>query len=626
LRHFVIKSNSGNIDLLDGRASSNHKWFIIREFIQEKGGKNCINWTITPSIKKDWMQDANVGFSQIGYDSHQPKVSVIEMNNLDNPDEVSLVKVSKDGKHEIVKKGIPEIWGKYHRNKYAHFDFSDIQEEGMYYLEYRSKRTEIFPVKNNLYADQMWRPALETFIPVQMCHVAIRDQLRMWHGYCHADDAVQAPAGKEHFDHYQMDDEISSGFKAYEHIPGMNVGGWHDAGDNDLEGPSNTSTIYNLALAYETFGINSDQTMVDYNKNLVKIHEPDGKTDLLQQIEHGVLFVLANYNAYGRYCRGVISPDFEQYLQMGDISAQTDGLIYNPAMAKDEKSATETGRNDDRLVFNNVNISYEFGALNALAIASRVLKGYDDELAGECLQTALLIWDRENATAEEDSENSYRSRSLKYYQMISAVELFLCTGEDRFKEIIMTLPETVPDRRGRSSAAALWPISRVIDQIDDEDFREKFMNQLKSYSENLKSSFAASPYGVPPIHTLFGTGHRYMHVACEQYFLHTKYPDLFSSEPIYNIISYMHGNHPVSNHSLVSGIGTKSITSSYGLNRADFSYIPGGVSAGPLLVEPDFIEYQVEDPFFWVQKEYTILSSATYVLMMQAVEKIMVSD
>ena len=60
------------------------------------------------------------------------------------------------------------------------------------------------------------------------------------------------------------------------------------------------------------------------------------QADLIQQIEHGVDYVLACYRNFGHYTRGVICPDFEQYLQMGDAASQTDGLVYDPSLAQDE--------------------------------------------------------------------------------------------------------------------------------------------------------------------------------------------------------------------------------------------------------------------------------------------------
>jgi len=51
--------------------------------------------------------------------------------------------------------------------------------------------------------------------------------------------------------------------------------------------------------------------------------------------------------------------------------------------------------------------------------------------------------------------------------------------------------------------------------------------------------------------------------------------------------------------------GSHSATVAYGVNRADWSYIPGGVISGTALIRPDLPELK-EWPFFWQQNKYVI--------------------
>ena len=48
------------------------------------------------------------------------------------------------------------------------------------------------------------------------------------------DDATMAPINYNHFDGYYQQESTFTKFKSGEHVPGLNVGGWHDAGDYDL--------------------------------------------------------------------------------------------------------------------------------------------------------------------------------------------------------------------------------------------------------------------------------------------------------------------------------------------------------------------------------------------------------
>ena len=63
------------------------------------------------------------------------------------------------------------------------------------------------------------------------------------------------------------------------------MGGWHDAGDDDLRIESQADETYILASMYELFGLTYDNTTIDQGKRLVLIHQPDGEPDLLQQAE-----------------------------------------------------------------------------------------------------------------------------------------------------------------------------------------------------------------------------------------------------------------------------------------------------------------------------------------------------
>lgn len=628
LHHMKIISNSGKIDIMDGRASSNHKWFIVRELVPENGGKGCVEWTIEFRQDPEWRAKPIIGFAQIGYHTKQPKISIIEMDKRDKPTEVKLYRIDKEGNKKMIKSGLAENPVDYYSKKYAEFDFSEVDIPGLYQLEYRDQITESFMISENLYEKEFWRPSLETFIPVQMCHMEVRDRLRLWHGWCHKDDALQAPAAMEHFDVYDVMKNPPEIYEAYEHIPNMAEGGWHDAGDSDIEGSSNLMAVYNLAQACESFEWTSDQTSVDYSRHKVELHVPDGKVDIYQQIIHGVKWILGNYRSFGNLSQGVVGQNFQVYLQMGGIDSQTDGLLFDPVLDTDVRTTTHSGKNDDRIVFNEKSVPREFMAAKTLAISARVLDEINPEIAEECLSTAIGIWERESKSKYKPKENSYFSRHFESLKKEAAIELYLSTKDDKYLEYIISRPENVSSqnkagqKRYFADPEFLASMTRIIDEVKDEKYLDSYLKALHYYKNNLDRELSESPYGVPRIHTMFGTGFWYMMVAKYNYLLYEKYPEIFTPEPIYAIVTYMHGNHPVSNHSLVNGVGGKSITSAYGFNRADRSYIPGGICAGPLLILPDLVEFQIDDPFFWVQKEYTIASGTSYVFLMKAMEEL----
>ena len=95
----------------------------------------------------------------------------------------------------------------------------------------------------------------------------------------------------------------------------------------------------------------------------------------------------------------------------------------------------------------------------------------------------------------------------------------------------------------------------------------------------------------------------------------------FTREPgdaVFRAAAYLTGAHPVSDVSFVSGIGTVSKEIAYGNNRADFSFIAGGVVPGVLIVKPDFPENHEDWPFFWGENEYVIPEGAAWIELVNA--------
>lgn len=85
-------------------------------------------------------------------------------------------------------------------------------------------------------------------------------------------------------------------------------------------------------------------------------------------------------------------------------------------------------------------------------------------------------------------------------------------------------------------------------------------------------------------------------------------------------MNYLLGTHPDSDRSFVSGVGTVSKNVAYGMNRANFSFISGGVVPGVLILKPDLPENREDWPFFWGQNEYVVNMAAYFVYFALAVD------
>ncbi len=91
-------------------------------------------------------------------------------------------------------------------------------------------------------------------------------------------------------------------------------------------------TVSSFVATWEAFRPQHDQTLVDQDLRFVDIHRPDGKPDVLQQIEHGALQIAAQYRSIGRLVRGIVDGELHRYHHLGDASTQTDNLIYDPSL------------------------------------------------------------------------------------------------------------------------------------------------------------------------------------------------------------------------------------------------------------------------------------------------------
>ena len=114
----------------------------------------------------------------------------------------------------------------------------------MYVVRYGGYQTDPFQINADVYKRNVWQPTLEYFLPVQMCHMKVNDKYRVWHGWCHMDDARMAPIDSNHFDGYIQGHSTFTTFKSGETVPGLGRGAWHDAGDFDLRVESQAETVH----------------------------------------------------------------------------------------------------------------------------------------------------------------------------------------------------------------------------------------------------------------------------------------------------------------------------------------------------------------------------------------------
>lgn len=662
-----VISDTADLMLFDGRDRAQNGWFVLRSLIPAGKTAGAIVWHIRPDVIPNWTRPPMIAHSQVGYAPEFSKVAVLELDPKYNaPKTAKVLRLMEDGSYKQVFEGPITPSTPWLRYVYSKFDFTPVKDPGLYVIEYADQRTAVFPISREPYAN-VWQDSLDHHIAEQMDHVAVREGYRMWHGASHLDDGRMAPVVGEQFDGWNQATATDGKYKGGDHIPGMNVGGWYDAGDFDLEEPAQLSVIQSLALAYRAFNLKYDELTVDEGAREVEMHRPDGVPDTVQQVKHGALLILAQFHNIGHSIRGTHEPDLRQYTQLGDGASKTDGRIYDPKLGPNETKGDFSGKPDDRWIFTTTNPFFQWSAIAALAASADVLKGYDDALAKDCLETAIKAWNEEKAhpvqnpaaagglggaapegapgggvlaasqgavagahgekkapgtpgaaantgapSAPPPPTPGFARRFSVGLDWPAALELTIAThGAEPYKSRLKELfPEMITPEQMEFRG---WTAVRALPYLD-AGAKDQLREAVKAYVADVDKKMAETPFGVPPSVGTWGGSGAVVDMAIRMYFLHEAFPDLVSSDYTLRAVNYILGTHPVSSTSYVAGVGTVSKTKTYSNNRADNAYIPGAVIPGYIVIKPDFPECIDDFGFLWFEDEAVVAGSASWVV------------
>jgi endoglucanase len=663
LARINVKSDTADLMLFDGRDRAPNGWFVLRSLIPSGKTTGAIVWHIRPDLMPNWTRPPVIAHSQVGYAPGFSKAAVLELDpKYKAPKTARVLRLMENGSYKQVFEAPIASSTPWLRYVYSKFDFTPVDDPGLYVIEYADQRTAPFPISRDAYAN-IWQDSLDHHLAAQMDHVGVREGYRVWHGASHLDDGRMAPVVGEQFDGWNQVTETDGKYKGGDRIPGMNVGGWYDAGDFDLEEPAQLNVIQSLSLAYREFNLRYDELTVNETAREVEMHRPDGVPDTVQQVEHGALLILAQFHNVGHAIRGTHEPDLRQYTQVGDGASKTDGHIYDPKLGPNETKGDYSGKPDDRWIFTTNNPYFQWNAIAALAAAADTLKGWDDPLAKDCLETAIKAWNDAKAHPKQypterslDGEaaagapaggvlaasqgvvsgaptssgtntapaappaGSARGGLGVGLDLAAALELTIATNgaepyKARLKELFpqMITPQQM-DLHG-------WTAVRALPYLD-ASAKDQMHEAVKTYMAGLDKRLDETPFGVPPSLGSWGGSGAVMDMAIRMYFLHKAFPDLVSPEYTLRAVNYILGTHPVSSTSYVAGVGMVSKTKTYSNNRADNAYIPGAVIPGYIIIKPDFPECIDDFGFLWFEDEAVVAGSASWVVAGNAADAV----
>ena len=612
-QRMVKVTSESEIRLYDGRMLAQNGWYVLRTVLPAGKTGKVVTWTVEPNAVPGWIREPNVGFSQMGYVPDQPKVAVIELDRKDKVQaKASVWKVEADGSAKEAFSGPVKVWGEYYKYNYAKFDFSALKEPGVYFLKYGDVQTGNFIIDPSVY-DKITVATSDVWIPVHMNHMAVHEAYRLWHGEPFKEGYLQAPPSTDHFDLHWQGPTTDTKYKALELIPGLNVGGYFDAGDFDIETGSNISVVMNLITLWEQFRSERDETFVSEEQRYVELHRPDGTPDILQYIEHGVLNLVAQAEQIGHMAQTLSNSVLDNYHHLGDAAGITDGLHYDPRLKPYQKSADgkSSGTPDDMWAFTSRNPGLDLQAATMFAAASRVLAEKNPGLAQRALKQSIRLEEEGTKLMAADTSSRNRRRMNQGGNFSTALQLYVSTKEQKYLD---------------QFTAAVWPalermpngaISAALDAVPymDAAYKEKLRPYVEQYRDYVLQLEKDNPYGVPIGLGNWAGGGQVTGFGTTVCNAHRHYPDIIGKEHIYKTPAWLFGCHPYHNYSWVAAVGAarpKQVF--YGNNRADFSFIPGNMAPGLLFRHPDHFENYDDWPFLWGQNEGTIAGNTGYLI------------
>ena len=219
-----VVSDTADLMLFDGRDRAPNGWFVLRSLIPPDKTTGAIVWHIRPDVIPNWTRPPMIAHSQVGYAPGFSKVAVLELDAKYNaPTTARVLRQMEDGSYKQVFEGPITPSTPWLRYVYSKFDFTPVNDPGLYVIEYADQRTAPFPISKDAYAN-IWQNSLDHHIAAQMDHVSVREGYRLWHGASHLDDGRMAPVVGEQFDGWNQATATDGKYKGGDHIPGMNVG------------------------------------------------------------------------------------------------------------------------------------------------------------------------------------------------------------------------------------------------------------------------------------------------------------------------------------------------------------------------------------------------------------------
>ncbi len=567
-----------------------------------------------------------VRYSPIGYPANGEKKVVLEWpKHLSRPAEDRVQLQRADG--TVVAQGRfgQTVTLRHMQGAFAMFDFSQVREPGDYRVVW-ARGTVEFPIRQSIFEDRLWEPTLDCLVPFQMCHAQVDLGPGIpGHPFCHMDDGIRVAAKYGGTDGFRSYECTGTPYKAGDAIP-CAKGGWHDAGDCDLNIYAQGFSTYVLALAYEEFGLDRDVATLDVDAQTFKLGQPDGTPDLLQQIEWGTIWLLSMMQPDGRSYVGVV----EQPHLRSSPGGWGTGTDNKP------------GTGDERHVYVDHHSELQLMQATTLCAVSRVLRQARPELAQTCLDAARRAYQYFRTHDEVYRNTAYfYERTIGRDQAVAGAlaELYMTTGDAAYLRDLEAMADKIasidleyPAKR-ESGCSSFWyapPIlARLIPKLPEGKLKAACLSTCRRGAKYHAQLLRDRPW--PGHYTDFGklgSAHVWPTRVYDTYWISKVAPDILSLDKAVMPMLWLYGFHPFSNVSYYAAPGLDGPKHIHGghlsyLFRPEQGAIPGALVPGMTAVRPyvpDNVLYYLDDGNV-ANTEYTIAGMTRYLFAINAMKK-----
>lgn len=340
--------------------------------------------------------------NMIGYLKNDKKIAVI---GTDVDMSGKLVKVYNNDDELIyeIKVGA-DRGGK--NSPYKHnfeLDFSKLDKEGTYYIQFDNNRSENFEISNGkIYVDAF--NLVMDFYKGQRC--GTHDTI--YHKACHLKDKEIARVKDLTGKIVEVKNKLDLS------------GGWHDAGDN-------IKYMITITLTAIEFGTAADYAREFNYSKFIPDRNKNGIDDLTDETKIGADWILKMTDDY----------------KNGNLYYQVDGEEDHGDLRNIENDDKTRGA---RLLRKGFGLNILGRSAATLAITSRLYESHDKIYAKKCLDRAIVLWDlKKNYTdaLPSDPNYFYGEKEWRDDMVLGAAEIYQTTGDKKYKDYVIKMFNTI---------------------------------------------------------------------------------------------------------------------------------------------------------------------------------------